>query len=123
MNSDRWLPVELMLLGQLREAGGDKANLHVRQRDNPKPVIVAVDWTQLANEPLPFAGDKLMRVSAERNECTRQLRKLRLIKFVPYKPNFDEAAFAKMTEAGAKAWQVVPDATAWVRELRDDTIA
>ncbi len=116
--ADRWIPVELMLLGQLREAGGEKANLHVRLRDNPKPVIVAVDWIQLANEPLPFAGEKLMRVSAERNERTRQLRKLRLIEFVPYQPSFDEAAFAKMTTAGAKAWQDVPDAADWVREQR-----
>ena len=116
--ADRWIPVELMLLGELREAGGEKANIHVRLRDNPKPVIVAVDWELLARETLPFAGEKLMRVSAERNERTRQLRKLRLIEFVPYKPSFDEAAFAKMTDAGAKAWQDVPDAAAWVREQR-----
>lgn len=115
---DRWIPVELMLLGELREAGGEKANIHVRLRDQPKPVIVAVNWEQLARETLPFAGEKLLRVSAERNERTKMLRKLRLIEFVPYRPTFDEAAFARMTTAGADAWQDVPDAANWVREQR-----
>ena len=120
--ADRWIPVELMLLGEVREAGGEKANLHLHLRDNPKPFIVAVDWALLTRESHPF-GEKLLRVAAERNERTRQLRKLRLIEFVPYQPGFDEAAFAKMTEAGAKAWLDVPDAAAWVREQRGGTDA
>ena len=33
-------------------------------------------------------------------------------------PDFDEAAFNRMTKAGAKAWADVPDAAAWVREQR-----
>lgn len=120
---DRWVPVELMLLGKLREAGGENANLHVRLRDQPKPVIVAINWDQLASETLPFAGEKLLRVSAERNERTKRLRKLRLIEFVPYQPTFDEAAFARMTTAGAEAWRDVPRASAWVRDQRGGTDA
>jgi len=116
--ADRWIAVELMLLGELREAGGENANLHVRLRDQSQPVIVAVDWDLLKREPTPFAGEKLLRVSAQRNERTKILRKLRLIEFVPYKPEFDDAAFAKMTSAGAEAWRDVPDAAAWVREQR-----
>lgn len=115
---DRWVPVELMLLGELREAGGEKANIHVRLRDQPKTIIVAVHWDQLARETLPFAGEKLLRVAAERNERTRKLRKLRLIEFVPYRPAFDEAAFARMTAAGAEAWKDVTDAATWVRDQR-----
>jgi len=115
---DRWISVELMLLGRLLEAGGQKTNIHVRMRDQPQSVIVAVDWSQLEREPYPFSGEKLLRVSAERNERTRVLRKLHLLEFMPYRPEFDEAAFARMTEAGAKAWQDVPDAAAWVREQR-----
>jgi hypothetical protein len=107
-----------MLLGELLDAGGEKANLHVVLRDQPKPVIVGIDRAKLASEPFPFAGPKLLRVSAERNERTKILRKLRLIEFVPYKSEFDEAAFAKMTSAGAEAWRDVPDAAAWVREQR-----
>jgi hypothetical protein len=115
---DRWIPVELMLLGNVLEAGGQKTNIHVRLRDRSQPVIVGIDWAQLEREPYPFTGEKLLRVSAERNERTRALRKLRLLEFVPYRPEYDEAAFARMTEAGTNAWQDIPDATAWVREQR-----
>jgi hypothetical protein len=43
------------------------------------------------------------------------LRKLRLIEFLPYRPEFNGSAFARMTAAGAIAWQDVPDAA---RSLR-----
>lgn len=115
---DRWIKVELMLLGTVLEAGGQKANIHVRLRDQPKLVIVAVDREQLEREPYPFTGEKLLRVSAVRNERTKVLDKLRLIEFVPYRPEFDEKAFSRMTAAGASAWADVPDASTWVREQR-----
>jgi hypothetical protein len=117
-NEDRWVPVELMLLGEVREAGGEKTNIHVRLRDQKENVIVAVSPELLKTEAYPLFNEKLMRVSAERNLRTKTLRKLRLLEFVPYKPEFDEAAFARMTEAGEQAWADVPDAAQWVREQR-----
>jgi hypothetical protein len=35
-----------------------------------------------------------------------------------YSPGYDEAALDRFAEAGKKAWADVPDAAAWVRELR-----
>ncbi|MBA4137561.1 MAG: hypothetical protein C0518_09620 [Opitutus sp.] len=116
---DRWVPLELLLVGRVLEAGGAKTNIHVRLRDQPQSVIVAVDWNVLEREAFPFTGDKLLRVTAERNQRTRALRKLRLLEFVAYKPEFDEAAFTRMTTVGEKAWADVPDAAKWVREQRD----
>lgn len=115
---DRWVQVELLLLGEVREAGGEKTNIHVRLRDQNESVIVAVSPDQLRAEPYPIYREKLLRVAAERNLRTKRLRKLRLLEFVTYKPEFDEAAFARMTAAGEKAWADVPDAAQWVRELR-----
>jgi hypothetical protein len=115
---DRWVPVELLLLGEVREAGGEKTNIHVRLRDQKQPVIVSVSPEQLRAEPYPLFHEKVLRVTAERNLRTKVLRKLRLIEFVPYKPEFDEAAFARMTLAGEQAWADVPDAAKWVREQR-----
>ena len=115
---DRWVPVELLLLGEVREAGGEKTNLHIRLRDQKSPVIVAVSPEQLKAEPYPLFHEKVLRVAAERNLRTKTLRKLRLVEFVPYKPEFDEAAFARMTAAGAEAWTDVPDAAKWVRDQR-----
>ena len=118
VQEDRWIPIELLLLGQVQEAGGRKTNIHVRLRDQPQSVIVSLDWNVLEREAYPFTGEKLLRVAAERNERTKALRKLRLLEFVSYRPEFDEAAFARMTDAGTQAWHDVPDAAAWVREQR-----
>ena len=116
---DRWVPVELMLVGVVWEAGGTKTNIHVRLRDQKESIIVAVSLDQLNKaEAYPLFGEKILRVSAERNLRTKSLRKLRLLDFVPYKPEFDEAAFARMTAAGEKAWADVADAAQWVREQR-----
>ena len=66
---DRWVPTELMLLGQVLEAGGaQKPNVHVRLRDQPQPIIVDVPRELLEREQFPFSGEKLLRVAAERNE-------------------------------------------------------
>lgn len=116
---DRWVNVELLLLGEVREAGGERTNIHVRLRDQKESVIVAVSPEQLKAEAYPIFHEKLLRVAAERNLRTQKLRKLRLLEFVAYKPEFDEAAFARMTAAGEKAWADVPDAAQWVREQRD----
>jgi hypothetical protein len=118
-NDDRWVSVELLLLGEVREAGGEKTNIHVRLRDRKQSVIVAVSAEQLKAEAYPIFNEKLLRVAAERNLRTKALRKLRLLEFVPYKPEFDEAAFTRMTAAGEKAWADVTDAARWVREQRD----
>lgn len=119
LTEDRWVPVELLLLGEVREAGGEKTNLHVRLRDQRQPVIVSVSPEQLKAEAYPLFHEKLLRVSVERNVRTKTLRKLRLLEFVPYKPVFDEAAFSRMTAAGEKAWADIPDASQWVRKQRD----
>jgi hypothetical protein len=118
-SDDRWVAVELLLVGEVREAGGEKTNIHVRLHDQPKSIIVAVTPDQLKAEAYPLFREKLLRVAAERNLRTKVLRRLRLIEFVPYKPEFDAAAFARMTAAGKKAWADVPDAAQWVREQRD----
>lgn len=115
---DRWVPVELLLLGEVREAGGEKTNIHVRLRDQKQIVIVGVSPEQLKAEAYPLFREKLLRVAAERNLRNKTLRKLRLLEFVTYKPEFDESAFARMTAAGTKAWADVPDAAQWVRETR-----
>jgi len=115
---DVWIPTETTLLGRITNAGGEDANIHVRLRDNPKPLIVWTDLALLEREAYPFSGEKLLRVSAERNSRTGEFRDYRLIAFVRYSSEFDEAAFQKMIAAGAEAWADVKDPVGWVREQR-----
>jgi hypothetical protein len=37
---------------------------------------------------------------------------------VDYRPVYDEEAMRRFVEEGTKAWADVPDAAAWVREIR-----
>ena len=115
---DVWISTETTLLGKITHAGGEDANIHVRLRDDPKPVIVWLDLELLAQEAYPFAGEKLLRVSAERNSRTGELRDYKLIEFLRYTPAFDETAFQRMLAAGAEAWADVKDPVTWVRGQR-----
>ena len=60
----------------------------------------------------------MLRIKAEYNVLTRELRNARLVEFVEYAPKVDEDDLARMTRRGAAAWKDVADATAWVDELR-----
>ena len=59
-------------------------------------------------------------MTGEKNLRTGELKKntIRLLDFVDYIPDFDESALNRFVEAGTEAWADVPDAAAWVRELR-----
>ena len=61
---------------------------------------------------------QLLRVKAEQHFKTGELRNVRLIEFVRYRPRFDQEALDRIAAEGAKAWADVPDAAQWVRELR-----
>lgn len=45
----------------------------------------------------------------------------RLVEFGEHAPSVDEDELARLTRRGTNAWKDVPDATAWVDELRGDT--
>jgi len=116
----QWVAVEQYLVGEIVEAGGSsKTNVHLRLKDSREPaLIIDTSTEQLREEEHPLFHEKVLHVSAEQNLRTGQLRKLKLLGFVEYNPTFDPKAFARMTEAGAKAWAGVRSASGWVREVR-----
>lgn len=119
VSEPQWVAVEKYLIGEIIEAGGaSKTNVHLRVRDMQETMIIDTSMDQLREEEHPLFREKVLRVSAEQNVRTGALRKLKLLGFVDYRPTFDPKAFARMTEAGAKAWAGVRSASGWVRELR-----
>ncbi|MDD2765342.1 MAG: hypothetical protein PHE83_15370 [Opitutaceae bacterium] len=119
VSEPQWVEVEKYLMGEIVEAGGaSKTNVHLRPRDSEGILIIDTSPKQLRDEEHPLFREKVLRVRGEQNLRTGELRKLKLIGFENYQPVFDEAAFARMTEAGAKAWAGIGDAAGWVRELR-----
>jgi len=117
--ADPWVSVETYLLGEVFDMGGEKPNVHIRLSESGEIHIVQTDKNTLRGlEKNPLYERALLHVTGEQNTETRQLRKLRLLEFVNYNPNYDEAALQRFIAAGREAWADVPNAAAWVRELR-----
>lgn len=81
--------------------------------------MVSSSKNQLAqDEKNRLYKQALLRVSAEENLISGQLRNITLISFEKYNPLFDEAEFQKMTEQGSQAWKDIDDPASWIDELR-----
>lgn len=115
-----WVKVEKYLFGTVVDMGGkQKANVHVRLADTNQTVIVGTHQDYLKEQRQNRLYHKvLMRVEAEQHSRTGQLRNLNLLSFEDYEPRYDAAALDRFAEIGRRAWADVPDAAAWVRQLR-----
>lgn len=118
-DADQWVHVERYIRGEIQDLGGvTKANAHVKLPDGRTLKVTAerdVLRDDTVNRLYKLA---MLRIKAEYNVLTRDLRNARLIEFVEYAPKVDEDDLARMTRRGTAAWKDVADATAWVDELR-----
>lgn len=118
-DADQWVHVERYIRGEIQDLGGrTKPNAHVKLPDGRTLMVIADrdllrDDTQ--NRLYKIA---MLRIKAEYNVLTRDLRNARLVEFVEHTTKVDEEELARMTRRGANAWRDVSDATAWVDELR-----
>lgn len=112
-----WVLVGKYIEGTVVDWGGaNKANVHVRLQDG-KVLVIAADQQQLAEETLNrLYRPALLRVSAEENLKTGELRNHKLLSFEVDKPGWDEAAFNELVQRGTQAWADVPDS--WLEDLR-----
>lgn len=118
-DADQWVQVERYIRGEIEDLGGSvKPNAHVRLSDGTT-LTVATDKSVLREDTLNrLYKTEMLRVRADYNVLTRELRNARLISFVEYSNKIDEADFKRMTQRGREAWKDVENATAWVDELR-----
>lgn len=118
-DADQWVQVERYVQGQIEDLGGvTRANAHVRLADGSL-LAVGTERDVLRDDPTNrLYKQAMLRIKAEYNVLTRELRKAKLVEFVAYAPKFDEADMVRLTRRGAQAWKDVPDATAWVEDLR-----
>jgi hypothetical protein len=118
-DADQWVQVERYVRGEIQDLGGmTKANAHVRLPDGSS-LKVSTDRDLLRDEKVNrLYKMAMLRVRAQYNVRTRELRDARLVEFVEYAPSIDEEELARLTKRGALAWKDVPDATSWVDEMR-----
>lgn len=112
-----WVAVEKYIEGTVVDWGGaTKANVHVRVAGG-KVLTIAASQQLLADEERNrLYRPALLRVAAQENLRTGELRDLTLLAFVADQPGWDEAAFNQLVRKGTQAWGGVPDN--WLEELR-----
>lgn len=112
-----WVPVKKYLHGQITDLGGtSKANVHLKL-DTGKVLTIASSQQLLADEERNrLYKATTVRVSAEENLHTGELRNLALLGFHDSPAQWDEAAFQELVRKGTHAWDNVPDD--WVEQLR-----
>jgi hypothetical protein len=118
-DADQWVQVERYVRGEIQDLGGmTKANAHVRMPDG-STLKVTAEKDLLRNDTVNRLYKlAVLRVRAEFNVLTRELRNARLVEFVEYAPKFDEEELNRLTRRGEQAWKGVGDATDWVDQLR-----
>lgn len=116
---EHWVNVERYINGEIQDLGGStKSNVHVKLPDG-KILTVQTDKSLLRDEQVNRLYKKtIIRVTAEFNLSSRELRNAKLIEFVDYKTEVDEEAIERMKKRGAEAWEKVGNASAWVEALR-----
>mgnify|MGYP000925133004 FL=1 len=117
-----WVVVERYLHGEIMDMGGaQKANIHLKLARGGKTIIVGTSQGYLHDQEENRLYHKvLLHVRAEQHHRTGALRNVRLIAFADYHPVYDAEALDRFAAEGEKAWAGVPDAAAWVRELRGE---
>ena len=118
-DADQWVQVERYVRGEIQDLGGaTKPNAHVRLPDG-STLTVTTDKDLLRDDTVNrLYKTAMLRVKAEYNVLTRELRNARLLEFVAYDSKVDEEELARLGRRGAAAWKDVKDATAWVDDLR-----
>lgn len=118
-DADQWVDVERYVRGEVQNLGGvGKPNAHVRLPDG-STLLVTAERDTLRNDTFNRLYKlAMLRVRAEYNVQTRELRNARLVEFVEYAPRVDEEELARLTRRGQQAWKDVGNATEWVDQIR-----
>jgi hypothetical protein len=114
-----WVAVDEYLSGTMAEVDrGLRANVRL-VLENGQTVTVSASAEALRKLPADFVNKRsLLHVVAEQHLNSGRLRNVRLVRVKEYSPSYDEAALDRFAAKGREAWRDVPDAAAWVRDLR-----
>lgn len=120
-DSDHWVIVERYVSGEIQDLGGaTRPNAHVKLPDG-KTLKVLTDKDFLRDDKQNrLYKSAMLRIKAEYNLQTRELRNARLIEFVEYADEVKEDDLQRMKTRGAAAWKDVESASDWVEDLRGE---
>jgi hypothetical protein len=116
----QWVQVERTLIGEITDWGGAQSpNIHLRPRNSRETLIVDATAEQIRAQRENLVFHKaIVHVRAKQNPRTGELKDYRLLELRAYQPEVSDERLQALFEKGAKAWSGVPDAGAWVEDLR-----
>lgn len=115
-----WVETEKYLTGLVQDMGGKtSANVHLKVPGHPKLLVLASSEEYLRGQKENMLYHEVqVRVLAEQNIRTRELRNIRLIEFAGKPPAYNEDELNQAIQKGTRAWADVEDITDWVAEQR-----
>lgn len=118
--SELWVAVQRKVLGEVYEMGGTKTpNIHLKLADGTK-LIIGSDHDRLASERENRLYQRcLLRITAEENVDTGEIRNAMLIAFEDYAPQIRQGILDTMRANGSEAWSGI-DAVEWTRDRRGE---
>lgn len=114
-----WVAVEKYVRGRVMDWGGKtKANVHLEMDDGTVLRVAASQDLLAREEQNRLYRPALLRILAEENLLTGAVRNPSLLAFESHEPTYDDAEFQALVQRGTAAWANVPNATAWLEDLR-----
>lgn len=118
-NANSWVAVEKYLTGRVIDLGGKSAaNVHLLLPGGDTVVVESSEKALSAEKENLIYREMTLRVLAEENLATGEMRNARLIEFVSTSNEVDEDALRRLWQGGEKAWAGVEDPAAWVEGIR-----
>lgn len=115
-----WVETERYLIGRVQDMGGkSSANVHLDVPGQSKTIKIDSSQEYLRSQDKNLLyHDVQVRILAEQNIRTRELRNVRLIEFAGRPPSYNEDELNQAIQKGTAAWADVEDITKWVSEQR-----
>lgn len=116
---DQWVQTETYLYGRVFDMGGkSKPNVHLALEAGNAITLDAEEELLADDAENHLYKNRLVRIRAEQNLRTKELRKEALVSFEKYDPRFDDNEFQALSEKVKSLWADVPDIVAWVEDAR-----
>lgn len=119
-SEDLWVETEKYLTGFVQDMGGKtSANVHLQVHGLTKTLVLTSSEEYLrAQKENMLYHEVQVRVLAEQNIRTRELKNARLIEFSGKPPSYNEDELNQVIKKGTQAWADVKNITDWVAEQR-----
>lgn len=121
-SEELWVETEKYLTGKVLDIGGKAAaNVHLDIEGFRRPLVISSSEEYLRSWKENVLYHTIqVRVAAEQNLKTRELRNARLLGFEGKVAVYNEGELTRAIEKGTKAWADVENITQWVAEQRGD---